>query len=98
MLWLCALAVSWLTRQSMQPQHQRQSLNQNEGVFVVFFYFLLVSDFDIIGISLLDLCFLLLDCAKRLMGLSQLLFIPIIMGNFAAIKLNKWKLYFGVRC
>jgi uncharacterized membrane protein len=56
MLWLCALAVSWLTRQNMQPQHQRQSLNQNEGVFVVFFYFLLVSKFHNLSASLLDLC------------------------------------------
>lgn len=71
MVWLCALAVSWLTRQSMQPQHQRQSLNQNEGVFVVFFYFLLVSDFDIIGISLLDLCWQSFGFVFSLIGLCK---------------------------
>ena len=38
---------------------------------------------------LLDLCFLLWDCAKRLMGLSQLLFINIILGKFAVIGLIK---------
>jgi len=71
MLWLCALAVSWLTRRSMQPQHQRQSLNQNEGVFVVFFYYLLVSKFNNLGASLLDLCWLPFGFVFSLMELYK---------------------------
>ena len=50
-----------------------------------------VQVFWICAERLLDLCFLLLDCAKRLMGLSQLLFIPIIMGKFAVKEMIKEK-------
>jgi hypothetical protein len=38
MLWLWALAVSSLTGQSMQTQHQRLCLNQNKSVFMVFVF------------------------------------------------------------
>ena len=51
----------------------------------------LVDGLWICANGLLDLCFLLLDCAKRLMGLSQLLFIPVIMGKFAVIEMIKEK-------
>ncbi len=36
MMGMHAWSVSWLTRQSMQTQHQRQRLFQNKRVFLVF--------------------------------------------------------------